>query len=51
MDSRKASSRESKALRFELIKLFILIALISVSVFVIMLVRQNYETNFIQSFT
>lgn len=51
MDSRKATSRQSKALKFELIKLAVLILLIAISVYVIMLVRENYETNFIQSFT
>ncbi len=51
MDSRKASSRQSKAFKFELIKLIILVLLISISIYVIMMVRENYETNFIQSFT
>lgn len=51
MDSRKTSSRQSKVIKFELIKLFILIALISLSIFVIMTVRENIETNFVQSFT
>ncbi len=51
MDSRKTSSRQSKIIKFELIKLFILVVLILLSIYVILTVRENIETNFIQGFT